>query len=140
MRIRTSRVPPYYDLGTARHRDEADRIIEYLRGRRFDAVRRGRTIRVESSRVDKASAALRANGIELEWAPAPLFQERRVEWPLVIGTVGLGVIGVGATLLLLQNFYWAIVCGIVAPSLALFLVASNHPLEGDLSMTDHDAL
>ncbi len=125
--MRTSSVPPYYDLGTARHRGETDNVLEYLRIRGFEAVRRGRTIRVESARVEEAAEALRASGIELEWAPAPLFQERRVEWPLVIGTVGLGVISVAAALFMLQNYYWAVVCGITAPSLALFVVASSHP-------------
>ena len=127
MRIRTSSAPPYYDLGTARHSDEANRVVELLGMRGYDARRRGRTVRVEAARVKDAAAALRSNGIELAWAPAPMFQERHVEWPLVIGTIALGAIGVVATVLLLQNYYWAVVCGIAAPALELFFVASSHP-------------
>jgi hypothetical protein len=123
-RYLTSRIPDYYDLGRAKTRSDAAQLAADLLRMGFDVQQRGKAIRIESSRVREAASVLRDKGVELQWAAAPELQYRKVEWPLILGSVAFLVATLLGAYVLLDNYYLAFVLGLAVPSLALLVVAN----------------
>jgi hypothetical protein len=123
LRSRTSRIPPYYDLGRASSRDKAAITEAFLRESGYEVRRRGRSIQVESARVHEAAALLRQANYTLAWAPAPERQGTKIEWPLIGSLIVATALLIAAALFLLDNFYVAVILGLSVPSLGLLAAA-----------------